>query len=81
MTLYNSFLYELPFHDLDYAEFLKTTGAWTYCSSNSLLQSKDLFQNIIESPERENDLHENPYENHIESKYYTIKQTGNIFGK
>ena len=80
MTLDQNFLNEIPFHDLDPEEFIKATGAWVF-SLNTLLESKDLFKDIIESPEREYDLQKNSPGNYIESKYYSIKQTGNLFDK
>lgn len=80
MALYQNFLNELPFHDLDPEEFIKATGAWVF-SLSPRFESKDLFRDIIESPEREDDLQKKSHENYIESKYYSIKQTGNLFDK
>ena len=52
MTLNQNSLNEMPFHDLDPEEFIKATGAWVF-SLNPLLESKDIFKDIIESPGRE----------------------------
>ena len=79
MNQIKTFLSELPFNDLDDQEFLKITGGWVHVSTHTLLESKDLYQDIIKSPERESDSQDNPNENYNESKYYTIKQSGNIF--
>ena len=68
-------LNELPFHDLNLDELLKEMGSWVYSSVNRLLDKKDLFNLTIESPNGENDH----YEHYIESKYYSIKQTGMHF--
>ena len=68
-------LTELPFHDLSLNELLKEVGTWVYSSSSRLLDEKDLFKNAIESPERNNSY----YENYIESKYCSVKQTGMHF--
>lgn len=77
----SSMLSELPFHDLDSNEFLKATGSWVYDCSSRLLDAKDLFRDVIESPERDIDSHENAHDTFIESKYCTIKQTGVFFEK
>lgn len=50
-------------------------------SSDNLLDSKDLFQDIIECPDRDDNLQINPFWNYFESKYYNIKQTGTILDK
>lgn len=69
-------LNELPFYNLDRSEFVKACGVWDYSITNqSIIDAKDLFQDIIECPDREANLHENPYSNNIESRYYDIKQT------
>lgn len=47
-------------------------------SVSALLESRDLFEDVIVSPETTNSL-EYPFENGIESKYYEIKQVGHIF--
>ena len=65
----------LPFRDLNLDELLKEMGSWVYSSLNRLLDKKDLFKDTIESLNREND-HDEYY---IESKYYSIKQTGMHF--
>lgn len=56
---------ELPFHNLDNYEFLRITGGWVHHSYHSLTESKDLFQDIIASPEKERELQENSYNSYI----------------
>ena len=73
---YNT-LRELPFYDREDKEFLNATGAWVYSSPSSISDSKDLFQDIIECPDKQPEQ----FENNIESKYYSIKQTGSLFHK
>ena len=81
-TSFSMYLRQLPFYDLELKEFLKATGAWVHSSSSTLARSNDLFQNIIENPNRAADqLQQNPYDNYIESKYYNIKQPGISFDK
>ena len=58
----------MPFFDLDQREFLKVTGAWLDSRSYSLLETNDLFKDIIESREK-NLGQENELENYSESKY------------
>jgi len=70
---------EFPFYNLDNQEFLRITGGWVHYSYHSLIELKDLFQDIIASPEKEHELRENSYNSYIQSKYYTVKQTGNFF--
>ena len=72
-------LSELPFFTLDPQEFLKTTGGWVHQSFQSIIESKDLFADIITSPETENELQESPYNNSIQSGYFTVKQSGKFF--
>ena len=76
---HNNVLSELPFYNLDNYEFLRITGGWVHHSYHSLTESNDLFQDIIASPEKECELQENSYNSYIQSKYYTVKQTGNFF--
>ena len=71
-------LSEFPFYNLDPQEFLRITGGWVHHSNHSLIESKDLFRDIIASPERERELQENPYNSYIQSNFHTIKQTGNF---
>ena len=71
-------LSELPFFTLDHQDFLKVTSTWVNESSRNLLESKDVFEDIIISPEREDELFENPFNNYIQSNYHTIKQAGNF---
>ena len=76
---HNNVLSELPFHNVDNYEFLRITGGWVHHSYHSVTESKDLFQDMIASPEKERELQENSYNSYIQSKYYTVKQTGNLF--
>jgi hypothetical protein len=67
-------------YNLTDEEFYKETGAWIYNSVNSLLnESRDLFKDIIESPDKVNDCYENLAYDFLESKYWTIKQSGSNF--
>ena len=56
--LNHNVLSELPFFTLDSQEFLKITGGWVHQSLQSLVESKDLFGDLITSPERGSDLQE-----------------------
>ena len=76
---HNNVLSEFPFYNLDNQEFLRITGGWVHHSYHSLTESKDLFQDTIASPEKESELQESSYNSYIQSKYYTVKQTGNFF--
>ena len=69
-------LSELPFYYLMDEEFHKDTGVWIYNSINTLIMSRDLFKDIIESPDKVNDSYENLAHDFIESKYFNIKQFG-----
>ena len=75
---HNNVLSEFPFYNLDPQEFLRITGGWVHHSYHSLIESKDLFRDIIASPEKEHELQENPYNSYIKSNYHTIKNTGNF---
>ena len=70
---------KVPFYNLDNQEFLRITGGWVHHSYHSLIESKDLIEDIIASPEKEHELRENSYNSYIQSKDYTVKQTGNFF--
>jgi len=72
---------ELPFYELDREDLLKLIGTWVYTSSDSLLQSKDLFQDVIVNPESSDHFQEQVQNCSMESKYFSIKRTGNIFQK
>ena len=50
---HNNMLSEFPFYNLDNQEFLRITGGWVHHTYHSLIESKDLFQDIIASPEKE----------------------------
>ena len=45
-------LTELPFHYIGNDEFFKVTGTWVHSLASAILDSKDLFQDVIESPEK-----------------------------
>ena len=77
--LNHNVLSELPFLTLDSQEFLMITGGWVHPSLQSLIESKDLFGDIITSPEREGELQESLYNNYTQSNYFTIKQSANFF--
>ena len=79
MTTSFNALCELPFHDLHHQEFIRATGAWVHHTPTSLLNSKDLFQDTIESPEKKDDLRSRSNENYSKSKYCTVKQSGTLF--
>ena len=76
-TSYNT-VHELPFYNLNRQES-RDIGAWVHLPTSSELNSKDLFQDIIASPERNSDVHTIPYESYSNSKYYTVKQSGTLF--
>ena len=64
---FNAALCELPFHDLHHREFIRATGAWVHHTPIPLLNSKDLFQDKIESPGKNDDLQGSSHENYSES--------------
>ena len=76
-----NYLSELPFYGLtDRREFAKAVGSWVY-DTVLTLEERDLFENVLESPDK-NDQFLNILGNlKIESKYYTIKQSGPCFQK
>ena len=45
-------LTEPPFHDIGNDEFFNVTGAWAQSLANAILDSEDIFQDVIESPEK-----------------------------
>ena len=45
-------LTELPFHNIGNDEFFKGNGAWVYSLASTILDSKDLFQDVKESSEK-----------------------------
>ena len=55
---------------------MRARGTWVFHSSSLLTDSRDLFRSVIESPDKV-DINMNK----IESKYYSIKQTGKLFQK
>ena len=71
-------LSEFPFFTLDSQEFLKTTGGWVHQSHQIFLEAKDLFKDIIISPESEREIQDSAYNDNIESQYYSIKRSGNF---
>ena len=64
------------FYGLTNRELMIATGTWVYHTASLMTESKDLFHDVIENPDKD-DLHTNT----IESKYYDIKQTGAFFRK
>lgn len=70
----------LPFSVLNDDEFLKAPGSWiNHCSSN-LVSAKDLYKDVLESPDKCNDSDDNNIVgNYTESKYFSVKQTGLCF--
>ena len=74
-------LSELPFYVLSNEEFVKETGAWVHDSVSSLLESRDLFKDIIPSPEKTDgqDCNESLASEFIESNYHSVKQCGHRF--
>ena len=76
-----NYLSVMPFYDLaDRREFPKAVGTWVY-EAGCLLEEKDLFKNILDSPDK-NDQFLNILGNvNIESKYHSVKQSGTCFQK
>ena len=76
-----NYLSELPFYGLtDRREFAKAVGSWVY-DTVLTREERDLFENVLESPDK-NDQFLNILGNlKIESKYYTIQQSGTCFQK
>ena len=74
-------LSELTFYVLTDEEFIKETGAWVHDSASSLLESRDLFKDIIASPEKNDDhaCNESLASEFIESNYHSVKQCGRSF--
>ena len=72
----DSNLNELPFYGLTDSEFMRATGTWVFHSGSLLTDSRNLFQSVIESLEKD-DINMNT----MESKYCNIKQTGALFQK
>ena len=74
-------LSEFPFYALSNEEFIKETGAWVHDSASSLLESRDLFKDIIASPEKtdDHDCNESLVSEFIESNYHSVKQCGRWF--
>ena len=72
---------ELPYYFLTNEEVIKETGAWVHDSTKSLLESRDLFIDIIASPEKSDDhaCDESLASGFIESNYYSVKQCGRKF--
>ena len=72
---------EFPFYALSNEEFLKETGAWVHDSASTLLESRDLFKDIIASPEKtdDHDCNESLVSEFIECNYHSVKQCGRWF--
>ena len=64
---------ELPYYFLTNEEVIKETGAWVHDSTKSLLESRDLFIDIIVSPEKIDDhaCDKSLASRFIESNYYS----------
>ena len=56
---------------LDSQAFLKITGRWVHQSLQSVFESKDLFADIITCHGTESELQQSPYNNYIQSGYFT----------
>ena len=56
---------------------MKAIGTWVYHPSCLLSDSRDLFQRVVENPEKVDEWNMNI----IESKYYNIKKAGAYFQK
>ena len=71
-------LSELPYYALTNEEVIKETGAWVHDSTDTLLESRDLFRDIIASPEKIDDhaCDESLVSEFIESNYHSVKQCG-----
>ena len=67
----------LPKH-LSLLEDFLPPGAWVHHTPISLSNSKDLFQDTIEGPEKNDDLQGSSHDNYLETKYYTVKQSGTL---
>jgi len=74
-------LSDLPYYALTNEGVIKETGAWVHDSTNSLLESRDLFIDIIASPGKidDNDCDESLVSEFIESNYHSVKQCGRKF--
>ena len=73
-------LRSLPFYDLSGRDFLKATGAWVHSTSLTFKDKLDLFEDILESPDNtDSDFDNANLSNYLESKYYSVKQTGSYF--
>ena len=70
-------LSNFPFYGLEDREFMKAIGSWVYRPSCLSSDLRDLFQRIVENPEKVDEWNMNI----IESKYYNIKQAGTYFQK
>ena len=71
-----NYVTELPFNGLSDIEFMKVTGSWVHHSIRILTDSRDLFNSVIESPDKADDLNLNT----IESKYYISFQKASSKG-
>ena len=56
---------------------MKAIGTWVYHPSCLLSDSRDLFQSVVENPEKVDEWNMNI----VESKYYNIKKAGAYFQK
>lgn len=51
-----NYLNELEFNGLSDIEFMKVTGLWVHHSTRILTDSRDLFNSVIESLDKADDL-------------------------
>lgn len=58
---------------------LAMTSCWVHSLASTALDPKDLFQDVIESPEKTFENVDTACGNYFESKYHAIKQTGLFF--
>lgn len=64
MTTSFNAICELPFHDLFQKELTRALRVWGHPTPTSLLNFKDPFQDVTESPEKNDDLQGSSYENY-----------------
>ena len=69
---------QFPFEDLNDSELLRTTGSWIYLSSDRLTDKLDMYKDILEYPNK-NDQSEYMHETRFESKYFSTKKGGKLF--
>lgn len=67
--------FEFPFSNLTDSDFHRELGTWIY-QSRELLASKDLYADIIENPDKNDNQYEEIFS--VESRYYYMKQTSKL---